>query len=124
MRPRQLIGAKGTGGPDPAVDAGRRRVVLGLGAMGLAPLASAVLPGAASAQLKGTQREGTIAPIPIAIPEFFGEDRRFSTEVTNVISADLERSGLFRPIDPASFIERLRDHNTAPRFQDWRVINA
>jgi TolB protein len=76
------------------------------------------------AQLKGTQREGTIAPIPVAIPEFFGEDRRFAAEVTGVISADLERSGLFRPLDPASFIERLRDLNSPPRFQDWRIINA
>ena len=37
----------------------------------------------------------------------------FALEVTGVISADLERSGLFRPLDPASFIDRPRDLNTA-----------
>ena len=74
--------------------------------------------------LRGTQREGTIAPIPIAIPEFLGEDQRFASEITSVITADLERSGLFQPLDPASFIERIRDINAPPRFQDWRVINA
>ena len=74
--------------------------------------------------LRGTQREGTIAPIPIAIPEFFGEDRRFAAEVTGVVTADLERSGLFQPLDPASFIDRVRDINAAPRFQDWRVVGA
>jgi TolB protein len=103
----------------------RRQAVKGLGALAAMPLAGLV-PFSAGAQegLKGTQREGTIAPIPIAIPEFMGEDPRFAAGVTGVISADLERSGLFRPLDPASFIERPRDLNTAPRFQDWRVIGA
>ena len=107
-------------------DLGRRRVALGLGAAALAPLVTLARVPTAAAQdgLRGTQREGTIAPIPIAIPEFLGEERRFSSEVTGVISADLERSGLFRPLDPASFIDRPRDLNTAPRFQDWRVIGA
>ncbi len=107
-------------------DLGRRRVALGLGAVALAPLVTLARVPIAVAQdgLRGTQREGTIAPIPIAIPEFLGEERRFSSEVTGVISADLERSGLFRPLDPASFIDRPRDLNTAPRFQDWRVIGA
>jgi TolB protein len=77
-----------------------------------------------SDSLRGTQREGTIAPIPIAIPEFLGEDRRFAAEVTGVVTADLERSGLFQPLDPASFIDRVRDLNAAPRFQDWRVVGA
>ena len=40
------------------------------------------------------------------------------------MTADLERSGLFQPLDPASFIDRVRDLNAPPRFQDWRVINA
>jgi TolB protein len=107
-------------------DLGRRQVALGLGAVALAPLATLARVPIAAAQegLKGTQREGTIAPIPVAIPEFMGDDPRFAAGVTGVISADLERSGLFRPLDPASFIDRPRDLNTAPRFQDWRVIGA
>src|SRR6185295_4893243 len=55
---------------------------------------------------------------------FLGEDQRFASEITSVITADLERSGLFQPLDPASFIERIRDIYAPPRFQDWRVINA
>jgi TolB protein len=94
-------------------------------AAALAVRAAAQAPGAdGGGGLRGTQREGTIAPIPIAIPLFLGEDERFAAEMTQVITADLERSGLFQPIDPASFIERVRDINTPPRFQDWRVINA
>jgi TolB protein len=74
--------------------------------------------------LRGTQREGTIAPIPIAIPQFLGEDPRFVAEMTSVVTADLERSGLFRVLDPTSFIEQIRDAYATPRFQDWRVIGA
>jgi TolB protein len=113
-------------------DLGRRRTALGLGAVVLSPLAALVAHAPAAAQrtaepggvLRGTQREGTIAPIPIAIPQFLGEDDRFVAEVTGVITADLERSGLFRPLDPASFIDRIRDINMPPRFQDWRPIGA
>ena len=68
--------------------------------------------------------QGTLTPIPIAVPQFLGDDPRFVTEVTNVITADLERSGLFNPLDPASFIDRIRDFNAPPRFQDWRAIGA
>ena len=68
--------------------------------------------------------QGTLKPIPIAIAEFLGEDPQLAQDVAGVIAADLERSGLFQPLDPNSFIERIRDLNVAPRFQDWRVINA
>jgi TolB protein len=68
--------------------------------------------------------QGTIAPIPIAIPRFLGDDARFASEVTGVVMADLERSGLFRALDQTSFIDHVRDLNAVPRFQDWRVINA
>jgi len=107
-------------------------MALGLGAMALSPLAALAPSGPATAQrsadtetgLRGTQREGTVAPIPIAIPQFLGEDQRFVAEMTGVVTADLERSGLFRPLNPASFIDRVRDLNVAPRFQDWRAIGA
>jgi TolB protein len=68
--------------------------------------------------------QGSLKPIPIAVPEFLGEDPRFALEVADVVAADLERSGLFQPLDRAAFIDRPRDLNTAPRFQDWRVLNA
>jgi TolB protein len=68
--------------------------------------------------------QGTLKPIPIAIVEFLGEDVRLALEISNVVAADLERSGLFQPLDRASFIERVRDMNAAPRFPDWRAINA
>ena len=35
-----------------------------------------------------------------------------------------QRSGLFRPLQPASFIENISDINVPPRFGDWRIIQA
>ena len=69
---------------------------------------------------------GNLKPIPIAIPEFQGDDPRFALEVSNIVAADLERSGLFQPLDRASFIDTVtvRDMNAPPRFPDWRAINA
>ena len=85
-------------------------------------LASAA--GPASAQLRGTQREGTIAPIPIAIPEFTGSDAKLAADISNVVSADLARSGLFEPLDRGSFLEKITNVNAAPRFPDWRAVRA
>jgi TolB protein len=78
----------------------------------------------AMAQLKGTQTQGTIAPIPIAVPLFLGDDPQLAGQISDVVQADLERSGLFQPLDRASFLEQIRDVNAAPRFQDWRTIRA
>jgi TolB protein len=78
----------------------------------------------AFAQLKGTQTEGTIAPIPIAVPSFLGDDPQLAGGISDVVQADLERSGLFRPLDRASFLEQVSDVNAAPRFPDWRAIQA
>ena len=90
----------------------------------VAPVLAQGLTGSQGGGLRGTQREGTIAPIPIAIPEFSGEDPRFAAEISNIVSADLEHSGLFKPLDRASFIQRIGDPSVPPRLQDWRVINA
>jgi TolB protein len=102
-----------------------RRIVLG-------GLATAAAMGAdwrvASAQqrraLEGDVTEANLRPRPIAIPEFLGEDQRLSAGVTEVISGNLERSGLFEPLDPRGFIERISDLNTTPRFADWRSSGA
>jgi TolB protein len=85
-------------------------------ALALAP------PRPAQAQVEVEIRRGQVRAIPIAIAEFSGNGP--AHEITQIVSADLERSGLFRPIDPAAFIERAASVDAAPRFQDWKVINA
>lgn len=68
--------------------------------------------------------QANLRPRPIAIPEFLGDDQRLAAGITNVISSNLERSGLFDPLDPRGFIERIGDLNTMPRFADWRSSGA
>jgi len=70
---------------------------------------------------------GRVEPMPIAITSFLGaspKEQQYGADIAGVIAADLERSGLFRPLDPASFIERITDFNNPPRFGDWRIIKA
>ena len=91
-------------------------------------LASALcLASSARAELRLDITSGQVQPMPIAIPAFAGAsgDGAAGSNIAGVISADLERSGLFRPIDPRSFIQNVSvTDNTAPRFADWRQINA
>ena len=66
-------------------------------------------------------------PIPIAISNFVPgspADGDVSNGVTQVITNNLKRSGLFAPIDQAAFIERISNIDVAPQFQNWKTINA
>jgi len=74
--------------------------------------------------LQGRQTQGTIAPIPIAIPFFLGPDPKLAADIAQVVTADLGNSGLFEPLDRGSYLEQVRDINAAPRFPDWRAIRA
>jgi TolB protein len=85
------------------------------------------LPGPADAQLELDITEGVVEPLPIAISEFYGagpEAAQVGREIADVVSADLERSGLFRPIDRRAFIQSPEQLLALPRFADWRQINA
>jgi len=43
--------------------------------------------------------QGNAQPLPIAIPDFLSGDQN-GANIAGVVRADLERSGLFKPIDP------------------------
>ncbi len=71
--------------------------------------------------------KGHQQPMPIAVTSFNGANPRESQighDISQVVSADLERSGLFRPIDPKAFIQTPESLQAAARFADWRVIDA
>jgi TolB protein len=94
---------------------------------GATGIAAAGIVRPALAVLRLEVNEGNVQPIPIAIPDFLGSgpaDGEFARGISQVISADLRRSGLFAPIDPAAYIERIVNTDAVPRFADWRVINA
>ncbi|RCS23714.1 Tol-Pal system protein TolB [Phyllobacterium salinisoli] len=67
--------------------------------------------------------KGNVEPLPIAITDFLSGDQ-LGANITSIIAADLERSGLFAPIDKGAFIEKISNPDAAPRFEDWKVINA
>jgi TolB protein len=70
---------------------------------------------------------GLVEPMPIAIPVFVAgsaEVAQMSADITQVIAGNLETSGLFRPLPPQSYIERISDFSREPRFGDWRTIQA
>src|SRR5688572_18060359 len=71
--------------------------------------------------------KGVVEPMPIAVPVFGGgnpTDNQLGAEIARVIAADLERSGLFAPIEERAFIQQGLTSEVLPRFQDWRLINA
>ncbi len=85
------------------------------------------MPRPGSAELRIDISRGYVEPLPIAITDFYGEEQeqaQIGREIAAVISANLERSGLFRPLDKRAFIQDPESLRTAPRFADWRLINA
>jgi len=91
-------------------------------ALALAVLA--LVPLAAKAELHIDITRGKVEPMPIALPSFVGGDGQIGQQITQVMSADLERSGLFQPIDAKAFVDKEAATRVPPRFGDWRVINA
>jgi TolB protein len=84
-------------------------------------------PRPAEAVLELDITEGIVEPLPIAITELHGETpaaQQRGRDIAEVVSADLERSGLFRPIDRRAFIQSPAELQGLPRFGDWRQINA
>lgn len=63
-------------------------------------------------------------PIPVAIPTLISQDTKLAKQITEIVVADLERTGLFRVIDKEAYIQRFSSFDTKPVFADWRAINA
>ena len=83
--------------------------------------------GPVRAELRIDITSGKVEPMPIAIPALAGgapNESQAGQDLAGVVSADLERSGLFRPLDPRSFIQNVSVFDIQPRFGDWRQINA
>jgi len=79
------------------------------------------------AELRVDITEGFVEPLPIAILDFEGtsaREARFGRDIARILATDLERSGLFAPIDREAFLQTASALNRAPRFADWRLISA
>jgi TolB protein len=102
-----------------------RRGILITGGAAAALTGLRISPARAVLRLDVTQ--GNVQPVPIAVPDFVPGtpgDAGPARLVTEIITANLARSGLFAPIDPAAYIEKIVNFDAAPRFPDWRAINA
>jgi TolB protein len=71
--------------------------------------------------------------MPIAIPEMLGSNSGifskimgtdYGDKIREVISADLDRSGLFKIIPERSYIQQFTSINEQPKFVDWQAIKA
>src|SRR5438067_8523396 len=100
--------------------------MVGAARMAMVTLALLLAASPAFAQLRLDVTRGKVEPMPIAIPPFAGggaDESKAGRDIAQVVSADLERSGLFRPLDPRAFIQNV-SAGEQPRFGDWRQINA
>ncbi|MBI5163415.1 MAG: Tol-Pal system protein TolB [Magnetospirillum sp.] len=93
----------------------------------LALFAGALVAVPARAELVIDITRGHMRPLPIALPEFFGsagQEAQAGRDIARVIASDLERSGLFKPIDSRAFIQSVGSLQASVRFPDWKQINA
>ena len=77
--------------------------------------------------LEVTLTQGTVKPTPIAVTELYSKDTQLTKvgkNISGLISDNLERSGLFLPIDKRSFIQDSESLSNKPRFEDWKLIKA
>lgn len=86
-------------------------------------LVMAIMPlSSAHAVLRIDITKGNVEPMPIALPDLAGS--AIGRQIMEVVAADLERSGLFRPLPQNAYIERITTTTKTPRYADWRQINA
>lgn len=82
-------------------------------------------PFSAKAELRVDITQGKIEPMPIAIPSFFASDsasQELAASMPQIITSNLESSGLFRPIDPGAFVQTVDSiEHEGVRFAEWRA---
>lgn len=86
-----------------------------------------LLPPTARAAVEIDITKGNVDPVTAAVVPFLAdnaEEKIYARNLAAVVGQDLVRSGLFTLLPRGAFIERLTTLNKAPRFADWRVINA
>ena len=113
--------------PRPAAEMSRRDFARLSAAGVLGATAVAGFGSPARGELRIDITQGRVDPMPVAIADFRGEGieaTKVGRDVAGIIRANLERSGLFAPIDQRAFIQSDLVFDSVPRFGDWRQINA
>jgi TolB protein len=119
-----MIKLQCVGGPDMPFRPSRRHIMAGLVSAGVSLSAGQAF---GQAKLVVLPCLGGPAPLPVAIPNFAGRtpaDKETGAGVSQVITNNLKRSGLFAPIDPVAFTQKVADFDAPPQFASWKTINA
>ena len=97
----------------------RRRVLAGATGLSFAAAAAGLWSHVGAAP-RITITEGNMQPLPIALPDFVGgalPDPAMARGVTQIITSNLQRSGLFAPIDQAAYIEKITNIDQVAKFE-------
>ena len=105
------------------------RLNLLLASVAAVAMASPLTTAAQTAQMAPQQNQpveveidqGVLRPLQIAVVPFAGTH---GSDISNVVSANLKRSGFFEPLNPSSFIETGLTLANAPNFPQWTQIGA
>ncbi len=90
-------------------------------------LAAATAFAQSSGPIRIVVTEGVIEPLPLAVPEFTAAtelDQVLAQDISEVVSADLSGTGLFRLIPQEAHLSRPTGINDRINFADWKAINA
>jgi len=72
--------------------------------------------------------QGNFQPMPIAISNFHSAsaaDEKLARDIPGIVRANLERSGLFRPINQNAFVQVPSSiHKEGVRFPEWRATGS
>ncbi|WP_422048587.1 Tol-Pal system beta propeller repeat protein TolB [Shimia sp.] len=96
-----------------------------IGVMALTPWAHKV--EAQSTPLRIEITDGVIEPLPYAVPDFVAETQgsnQVSRDISQVIAADLNGTGLFRQIPASAHISSITNFDSPVQYADWKAINA
>ena len=91
--------------------------------MAAAFIAAATLLPVANAEIRIRIDTGTQKPLPIAVPDFGGNDP-VSRQIADVVRADLESTGLFQIVPQEDFIQKDLNIGLQPRFPAWKVLKT
>lgn len=82
----------------------------------------------AYANLEIDVTSGVVEPMPIAVTNFNAadaEDQRLANDIPQIIAGNLQRSGLFNPVNPRAFVQDPSSIAKAGvRFDEWRAIST
>ncbi|MET3779983.1 TolB protein [Brevundimonas sp. 1080] len=90
-------------------------------AVAMAPLTTAAQTPQQNQPVEVEIDQGVLRPLQIAVVPFAGTH---GSDISNVVSANLKRSGFFEPLNPSSFIETGLTLANAPNFPQWTQIGA